>query len=62
MSLSLLLQLCSAILVCLTWIVFVMGDGAVQLLLFGVLPPGIVQYCSQQSCIVAVKHFLHTFC
>ena len=34
---------------------------AVQLLLCGVLPPGLVQYCSQHSCIVAVKIFLHLF-
>ena len=34
---------------------------AVQLLLCGVLLPGLVQYCSQHSCVVAVKLFLHTF-
>ena len=34
---------------------------AVQLLLCGVLPPGLVQYCSQPSCAIAVKLFLHTF-
>ena len=34
---------------------------AIQLLLCGVLPPGLVQYCSQYSCVVAVKLFLHTF-
>ena len=34
---------------------------AVQLLLCGVLPPGLVQYCSQHSCVVAVKLFLHKF-
>ena len=33
---------------------------AVQLLLCGVLPPGLVQYCSQHSCVVAVKLFLHS--
>ena len=27
----------------------------------GVLPPGLVQYCSQYSCVVAVKLFLHPF-
>ena len=32
-----------------------------QLLLCGVLPPGLVQYCSQHSCVVTVKLFLHTF-
>ena len=34
---------------------------AVQLLLCRVLPPGLVQYCSQHSCVIAVKLFLHTF-
>ena len=34
---------------------------AIQLLLCGVLPPGLVQHCSQHSCVVAVKLFLHTF-
>ena len=34
---------------------------AVHLLLYGVLSPGIVQYCSQHSCVVVVKLFLHTF-
>ena len=33
---------------------------AVQLLLCGVLLPGLVQYCSQHSCVVSVKLFLHT--
>ena len=37
------------------------GSVAVQLLLCGVLPPGLVQYCSQHSCVVAVKLFLHMF-
>ena len=32
---------------------------AVQLLLCGVLPPGLVHYCSQHSCVVAVNFFLH---
>ena len=32
-----------------------------QLLLCGVLPPGIVQYCLQHSCVISVKLFLHTF-
>ena len=48
MSSSLLLQQCPTRLVRLTWIVFVMG---------GKLPPGIVQYCSQLSCVIAVKLF-----
>ena len=30
---------------------------AVQLLLYGVLPPWLVQYCSQHSCIVPLKLF-----
>ena len=34
---------------------------AVYLLLCGVLPPGLVQYYSQHSYVVAVKLFLHTF-
>ena len=34
---------------------------ALQLLLCGVLPSGFVHYCSQHSCVVAVKLFLHTF-
>ena len=34
---------------------------AVQLLLCGVLPPGLVQNCSPHSCVVAVKIFLHPF-
>ena len=32
---------------------------AVQLLLCGVLPPGLVQYCSQYSCVIVVQLFLH---
>ena len=34
---------------------------AVQLLLCGVQSPGLVQYCSQHSCVIAVKLFLHPF-
>ena len=33
----------------------------VQLLFCGVLPPGLVQYCSQHSHVIAIKLFLHTF-
>ena len=33
----------------------------VHLLLCRVLPPGLVQYSSQHSCVVSVKYFLHTF-
>ena len=34
---------------------------AIQLLLYGVLPPGLVQYRFPHSCVVAVKLFLHIF-
>ena len=34
---------------------------AVQLLLCGVLPAGLVQYCSQHFCVVAVNLFLYKF-
>ena len=34
---------------------------AAQLLLCVVLPPLLVQYCSQHSCEVAVKLFLHIY-
>ena len=60
MSSSLLLQQCVGCLVRLILIVFC--DGwlvTVQLLVCGVLSPGLVQYCSQHSCVVAVKLFLH---
>ena len=33
---------------------------AVQLLLCRVLSPGLVQYCLQHSCVIAVKLFLYT--
>ena len=33
---------------------------AVQLLLCGVLPPGLVQYCLQTSGVVVVKIFLYS--
>ena len=36
-------------------------EVAVQLLLCGVLPPGLVQYCSQHSGVIAVKLFLYPF-
>ena len=62
MSSSLILQQCPACLVRLTWIVFVMGGRWPYSWCFvGVLPPGLVQNCSQRSCIVAVKPFLHPF-
>ena len=32
---------------------------AVQLLFCGVLSPGLVQYCSQHSCVIAVKGFFY---
>ena len=53
MSSLLLLQQCPACLVRLTWIVFVKG---------GMWPPGIIQYCSHHSCIIAVKLLLQPFC
>ena len=34
---------------------------ALHLLLYRVLPPGLVQYSSQNSCVIAVNLFLHTF-
>ena len=34
---------------------------AVQLLLCDVLPPGLIQYCLQHSCVIDVKLFLCTF-
>ena len=35
---------------------------AVQLIFCGVLSPGLVQYSSQHSHVIAVKFFLHMFC
>ena len=54
-SLSLLLQQCPVCLVRLTWIVFMMGGRwpYTALVPCWVLPPGLVQYCSQHSCVVA---------
>ena len=55
MSSSLLLQQCPACLARLTCIVFCDGrQVAVQLVSCGVLSPGLVQYCSQHSCVIAV--------
>ena len=34
---------------------------AVQLVLCGVLPPGLVQHCSQHSCVIAVQLLLEPF-
>ena len=56
MSSSLLLEQGFAYLVRQTLIAFMM---AVQLLFFRVLPPGLVPYCSQHSCVIAIKLFLH---
>ena len=53
MSSSLLLQQCPACLVRLAWIVFVMG-GRWPYSWCRVLPPGLVQYCSQHSCVIDV--------
>ena len=61
-SSSLLFQLCPACLVRLILIVFIMGGRwPYKLLLSRVLFPGLVQYCSQYSCVIAVKLFLHPF-
>ena len=55
MSSYLLLQLCPACLVRLTWIVFVMGGRLpYSWCLVGVLAPGLVQYCPQHPCVIAV--------
>ena len=55
MSSSLLLQLYPACLVRLTCIVFVIGGQvAVQLVSCGVLSLGLVQDCTQHSCVIAV--------
>ena len=63
MSSSLLLQQCPACLVRLTLIVFGMGGrwpyswclvGCGLVGKYGVLPPGLVKYCSQHSCVFAV--------
>ena len=50
-----LLQLCPTCLVHLTWIVFMMGTGdCIVGALWDVSLPGLVQYCSQHSCVIAV--------
>ena len=36
------------------------GQVSIQLLLCGMLPPGLFQYSSQHSCAIAVKLSLHT--
>ena len=51
MSSSLLLQQCPACLVRLTWIVFVIGGRWPYSCCF----PELVQYSSQNSCVIAVK-------
>ena len=62
MSSSLLLQQCPACLVRLTWIVFMMGGRwPYSWYLVGVLPPGLFQYCSQHSCVIAVELLLQSF-
>ena len=61
MSSSLLLQQCPACLVRLTWIVFVMGGRwPYSWCLVGVAA-GLVQYCSQHSCVIAVQLLLQSF-
>ena len=55
MSSSPLLQQCPVCLVRLTWIVFVIGGRwPYSWCLVGVLPPGLIQDCSQHSCVIAV--------
>ena len=54
MSSSLLLQQCPACLVCLTNSFRDRRQVAVQLVSCGVLPPELVQDCSQHSCVIAV--------
>ena len=56
MSSSLFFQQCPAYLVRLTWIVFVMGGKWPYSCCFVGC-----WYCSQHSCVIAVKLFLHTF-
>ena len=34
----------------------------IQQMFCGILPPGFVQYSSDHTCIIVVKHFLHAFC
>ena len=58
MSSSLLFQQCTAYLVRLTWIVFVMGGRWSYSWCLGVLPPGLVQYCLQHSGVIAVQLLL----
>ena len=54
MSSSLLLQQCPACLVCLAWIVFVMGGKWPYSWCLVGCCQGLVQYCSQYSCVIAV--------
>ena len=62
MSSSPLLQQCSAYLVCLTWIVFVMvGWWSYNWCFVGVLPPGLIQYYSQHSYIYIYIYIYSVF-
>ena len=62
-SSSLLLQQCPAGLVCLLLIVFVInGWWPYSCCFVGMLSPGLIQNCSNHSCVIAVRFFLHTFC
>ena len=57
----LLLQQCPACLVRLIWMAFVMGGWwSYSCCFVWVLPPGLVQYSSKHSLVIAVKLFLHT--
>ena len=61
LSSPLLLQQCPACLIRLIWIVFVKGGRwPYSCCICGVVPPGLVQSSSKHSCIIAVKHWLHT--
>ena len=60
MSSSLLLQQCPACLARLTYSFRGGRQVAVQLVSCGVLPPGLVQYCSQHSCIY-IYIFIHIY-
>ena len=54
---------CLICLVHLTWIVFMMGcRWSYSWYIFGVLPLGLDQYCSQHSCVITVKLLLQPFC
>ena len=60
MSSPLLLYLCPACLVRLTWIVFVMGSRwSYSCSFVECVPPGLFQYCLRHSRVISIKLFLH---